>query len=154
MESIHQQSVASQELTEESFQKAAKPTRDFHSEEDMKMYYLQMAEIMGSKSRDKRKDINNLRNLQKRLKQFANALQHLNSHEWERGIVEIQNAAGVYMMQKEIDRNKLLQVNAEIGLHLQFVTQSACDTGVLKQMQGVMLYHLQNVEYLLKKINI
>ena len=149
MESIHQQSV-----TSEAPEEVTKPVHGFPSEEAMQTYYLQMAEIMGIRCRGERSEDNSIRNLYHRLKQFANTLQYINTHEWERGIAEIQNAAGAYMMQDNIDCKKLLQTNNEIGLHLQFIARLAGSAGFLRQLQGIIIYHLQNVEYLVKNIKV
>ena len=46
----------------------------------------------------------------------------------------------------------LLQANREIGLHLQFITQLASNVGFLKQLEGILYYHSQNVENLLKRV--
>lgn len=146
MESIHQQSVAP-----ETSEKVTKPIRGFLSQEAMKTYYLQMANIMGTRHQGEHSDENSIRNLYGRLKQFSNALQSINSHDWGQGVAEIQNAAGIYMMQGDINRSKLMQNNEEISLHLQFITQLASNTSIFKQLQGIISCHFQNVEYLLKR---
>ncbi|WP_233560460.1 MULTISPECIES: hypothetical protein [Bacteroides] len=51
-----------------------------------------------------------------------------------------------------LPHNTLLQANREIGRHLQFITQLASNVGFLKQLEGILCYHLQNVEGLLKKL--
>lgn len=133
-------------------EKATKPTRGFRSAEAMEAYYLQLAEITGTKCHDEQTDDISIRRLYRKLKQFNNMLAEFNIHEWGKGIAEIQNACGYYMMQSDIDRKKLLQTNEEIGLHLQFLINLAGSTPLLRQIQGIIAYHLQNVEYLLKGI--
>lgn len=85
-------------------------------------------------------------------KQFVNVLQLYTNHEWGKGFAEIQDACSVYMLQKDIDRNLLLKNSREIEKHLLFITQLAGNGFLLKQMQGAMVCHYQNVEYLLGKM--
>lgn len=68
------------------------------------------------------------------------------------GIAEIQDASGFYMLQSTLPHKTLLQANREIGLHLQFITQLASNVGFLKQLEGILYYHSQNVENLLKRV--
>ncbi|MCD8182201.1 MAG: hypothetical protein LUE99_02980 [Bacteroides sp.] len=93
-----------------------------------------------------------LQSLYRKLKQFINVLQLLSMHEWGKGILEIQNAEGIYMLQSNIDRKILLQTHQEIGLHLQFITQLAGNMSFVKQLLGILQCHYHNVEYLIKNM--
>ena len=90
--------------------------------------------------------------LKRKLRQFIHVLQLLGTHEWGNGIAEIQDASGFYMLQSTLPHKTLLQANREIGLHLQFITQLASNVGFLKQLEGILYYHSQNVENLLKRV--
>ena len=148
MENNNQQSEAIQELPSAPMH----PRLHFESDEAMKSYYLQLANIMNVKYTTSSSDQLSLQSLLRKLKQFTNALQLIDTHEWGKGILEIQNASGVYMMQKDIPSKTLLRANQEIGLHLQFLIQLAGSICFLKKLEGTLYYHNQNVLYLLKKL--
>lgn len=130
----------------------ARPCTNFPSEEAMKTYYLQLAEIMNIKSAEGYSEYMNLKCMHRKLKQFISTLQQINTHEWGKGIAEIQNACGAYMLQSNLPHKTLLQTNREIGLHLQFITQLAGNVGFLKQLEGILHYHLQNTAELLERM--
>ena len=90
--------------------------------------------------------------LHRKLKQYVHVLRLIGTHEWGKGIAELQDASGIYMLKSTLPHNTLLQANREIGRHLQFITQLASNVGFLKQLEGILCYHLQNVEGLLKKL--
>ena len=125
----------------------------FPSEKAMKTYYLQMTVIMNKNVHlAQASEYERIKFLHKKLKQFVNVLQLYTRHEWGKSVAEIQDACSVYMLQKDIDRKLLLQNSREIGQHLLFITQLAGNGFLLKQMQGAIVCHYQNVEYLLKKM--
>lgn len=138
--------------TQEVSNVAMHPRRDFSSEEEMKTYYLQLANIMNVKFAGESSEAKSLNCLRRKLKQFTHLMQFLGTHEWSKGIAEIQNACGAYMLQNSVDRKRLLQTNQEIGSHLQFITHLASNTGLAKQMEGILYYHYQNVLTLLDKL--
>lgn len=126
----------------------------FQSEEAMKAYYLQMADTMILSPRmEKYSEYARLKNLHHRLTQFLKALQYLNEHQWGKGVAEIQEACGVYMLQNNIDRKKLLHFNQEIGQHLLFITQLAENMNSIKRIFGIMNCHYYNVEYIMKGVD-
>lgn len=126
----------------------------FPSEDTMRTYYIQMTYVINPTLHiEKHTDYVRLKNLQRKLKQFINVLNHLNGHEWGKGILEIQNATGFYMLQNNIERKILLQTHQEVGEHLQFITQLAGNIGYMKQLLGILHCHYQNVEYLIKRMN-
>lgn len=140
------QTVAVQELPNA----AMHPRTDFPSEDAMKSYYLQLANIMNVNYTGGDSEYINMKCLHRKLRQFIHILQLIGTHEWGQGIAEIQNASGTYMMQSNTPPKILLQNNREIGLHLQFVMQLAGNVGFLKQLEGILRYHFQNIETLLK----
>lgn len=125
---------------------------DFPSEEAMKAYYLQLIDIMNIRYARESPEYVNLQCLQRKLRQFVQALRLIGMHEWGKGIAEIQDASGIYMLESSLPHKTLLQANREIGMHLQFIAQLASNVGFLKQLEGILCYHLQNVERLLKKL--
>ena len=129
---------------------AMHPRADFPSEEAMKTYYLQLADLMNVRYAEEPSEYLTLKCLHRKLRQFTCALQLIGQHEWGQGISEIQNACGVYMLQNVIERKILLQNNREIGKHLQFITQLAGNVGFLKQLEGILYYHFQNVKRILE----
>ena len=140
------QTVAVQELPNA----AMHPRTDFPSEDAMKSYYLQLANIMNVNYTGGDSEYINMKCLHRKLRQFIHILQLIGTHEWGQGIAEIQNASGTYMMQSNTPPKILLQNNREIGLHLQFVMQLAGNVGFLKPLEGILHYHFQNIETLLK----
>ena len=126
----------------------------FPSEDIMKAYYIQMTYVMNpSLHIEKHTDYVRMQNLQRKLKQFINVMHQLTDHEWGKGVLEIQNAAGIYMQQTNIDRKILLQANQKVGEHLQFITQLAGNVGYMKQLLGILNCHYQNIGYLIKMID-
>ena len=126
----------------------------FPSEDIMKAYYIQMTYVMNpSLHIEKHTDYVRMQNLQRKLKQFINVMHQLTDHEWGKGVLEIQNAAGIYMQQNNIDRKILLQANQKVGEHLQFITQLAGNVGYMKQLLGILNCHYQNIGYLIKRID-
>lgn len=131
---------------------AMHPRSVFASAEAMKAYYLQFANILNVRYVEEPSDFLSLDCLRRRLKQYIYSIQLVNTHEWGKGIAEIQSACGAYMLQNDLERRKLLQTNEEIGLHLQFISQLAGKVGFLKQLEGILHYHYQNVNLLLKQL--
>ena len=126
----------------------------FPSEDIMKAYYVQMTYVMNpSLHIEKHTDYVRMQSLQRKLKQFINIIQHLTTHEWGKGVLEIQSAAGIYMQQNNIDRKILLQANQKVGEHLQFITQLAGNVGYMKQLLGILNCHYQNIGYLIKRMD-
>ena len=142
------QPVTAQELSNV----AMHPRTGFPSEEAMKAYYLQLIDIMNIAYVKESSEYVSLQCLKRKLRQFIHVLQLLGTHEWGNGIAEIQDASGFYMLQSTLPHKTLLQANREIGLHLQFITQLASNVGFLKQLEGILYYHSQNVENLLKRV--
>ena len=126
----------------------------FPSEDAMKAYYIQMTYVINPTLYiEKHTDYVRLQKLQRKLKQFINIIQHLTTHEWGKGVLEIQSAAGIYMQQNNIDRKTLLQANQKVGEHLQFITQLAGNVGYMKQLLGILNCHYQNIGYLIKRMD-
>ena len=142
------QPVTAQELSNV----AMHPRTGFPSEEAMKAYYLQLIDIMNIAYVKESSEYVSLQCLKRKLRQFIHVLQLLGTHEWGNVIAEIQDASGFYMLQSTLPHKTLLQANREIGLHLQFITQLASNVGFLKQLEGILYYHSQNVENLLKRV--
>ena len=142
------QSVTAQELPNT----AMHPRTHFPSEEAMKTYYLQLIDIMNIAYMAEPSEYISLQCLHRKLKQYVHVLRLIGTHEWGKGIAELQDASGIYMLKSTLPHNTLLQANREIGRHLQFITQLASNVGFLKQLEGILCYHLQNVEGLLKKL--
>ena len=151
MENNNQQ-AASQTAGQELPSIAMHPRYDFSSEEEMKTYYLQLTNIMNIKFVGESPELMSLNCLRRKLKQFIHLMQLLGTHEWGKGIAEIQNACGAYMLQNNLDRKTLLCTNQEIGQHLQFIISLASHTGLAKQMEGILYYHYQNILQLLNKL--
>ena len=125
----------------------------FESDEAMKAFYLQMAiNINISQQIGENPEYIALKRLQHKLKQQARAVQPLCEYEWGRGISEIHEACGVYMMQKGIDPNKLIKANEEVGKHLQFMSKLAGNTGIIRQILGSLVFHINNVDYLMRRL--
>lgn len=142
------QPVTAQELPNA----AMHPRTGFPSEEAMKAYYLQLIDIMNITYAEEPSEYISLQCLKRKLRQFIHVLRLIGTHEWGNGIAEIQDASGIYMLQSTLPHKTLLQANREIGLHLQFITQLASNVGFLKQLEGILHYHFQNVESLLNKL--
>ena len=151
MENTYQQQ---QETSQASDYKQLNPVAySFSSEEDMKAYYLQMFNTMNQFIHScKISEYMQLHSLRRRLNRYIFVLQLLSRHEWGNGVVEIQNACGVYMLQPNVERKEQLRTNREIGQHLLFLTQLAGNIHITKQILGLMDSHYQNVTYLMNKI--
>lgn len=125
----------------------------FDSEEAMKTFYLQMANTLNVNIQlEGCQDFTRLENLHRKFRQFLDSLQPITEHEWKRGISEIQNACGAYLLQNQLAKKELLRINNEIGQHLQFITELAGNTGFLKQLYGNLNCHFQNLNFLMKKM--
>ena len=123
----------------------------FESDEAMKAYYLQMADNMNiSRQIGENPEYVALKNVLHKLKQYVRVLQYVCDYEWGRGVSEIHDACGVYLMQKNIEHRKLVKFNEEIGQHLQFIAKLAGDTGFMKQLQGYLAFHMNNVDFLVR----
>lgn len=151
MENIQTKSV--QEEVEKAMQQHIL-TR-FGSEEGMKTFYLQLANIL-------RVTLGNppigsecirLKKLSKKIGQYGTLLQALGDHKWEKGAAEIQQTLGIYMMQNDIDSKVRRQINMEIASQLQFIVYLAGNTTLIKQLQGLCDIHLSNLKYLLESIS-
>lgn len=125
----------------------------FDSEENMKTYYLQMADTLNANIQlEGYQELVLLKNLHRKIRQFIGSLQPITEHEWKSGISEIQNACGVYMFQNQIERKELLRINREIGQHLQFITELAGNTCFIKQLYGNLHCHFLNLNYLIRRM--
>ena len=149
MENNNQQEIT-QAISEE---KSYYVSTHFESDEAMKTYYLQMADNMNiSRQIGENPEFVALKNVLHKLKQYVRVLQYVCDYEWGRGVSEIHDACGVYLMQKNIEHRKLVKFNEEIGQHLQFIAKLAGDTGVIKQLQGNLAFHVNNVDYLMRRL--
>lgn len=119
----------------------------------MKSYYLQLAEIMNIHYTGEHSELTSIKCLYRKLRQFGNTMRFIGAHEWGQGIAEIQNTCGTYMIQSNINQKELLKTNKEIGLHLQFIVQLASNVCFVKQLEGILFYHYENVSYLVNKLN-
>lgn len=131
---------------------AMHPRSTFSSEEEMKAYYLHLADIFNVKFTEEPSEFLSLSSLRRKLKQYTTALQLISTHEWGTGIAEIHDACGVNMIHSKLEQQLLLKANKEIGLHLQFIMKLAGNVGFLKQLLGVLYFHYQNVVHLLNKL--
>lgn len=148
METINQQPTITQELPNA----AMHPRTSFTSDEAMKSYYLQLAEIMNIHYLGEYSELTSIQYLQRKLRQFGNTMRFIGTHEWGQGIAEIQSTCGTYMMQKNNNQKELLKTNKEIGLHLQFIVQLASNVCFVKQLEGLLSFHYENVSYLANKL--
>ena len=131
---------------------AMHPRPCFASVEDMRKYYLQMADLMNIRHVGEPSELTSIKCLYRKLRQFTDTMRFIGTHDWGKGIAEIHTACGVYMMQSNVEQKKLLQTNEEISQHLQFIAQLAGSVGYIKQLEGVLHYHYQNVAYLLERL--
>lgn len=97
-------------------------------------------------------ELTSIKCLHRKLKQFGNTMRLIGTHEWGQGIAEIQSTCGTYMMQNNINQKELLNTNKEIGHHLQFVVQLASNVCFVKQLEGILFFHYENVSYLVNKL--
>lgn len=131
---------------------AMHPRPCFASVEEMRKYYLQMVELMNIRYSEEPSELKSIKCLHRKLRQFTETMRFIGTHDWGKGIAEIHTTCGVYMMQSNVEPKKLLQTNEEISLHLQFIAQLAGSIGYVKQLEGLMQYHYQNVAYLLERL--
>lgn len=124
----------------------------FTSAEEMKMYYLKLAHLLNIRYPEESSELTSIKYLYRKLRQFTETMRFIGTHEWGQGIAEIHTACGVYMMQSNVDQKKLLHTNEEISQHLQFIAQLAGSVGFVKQLEGILHFHHQNVTYLLEKL--
>lgn len=124
----------------------------FNSENGMKMYYLQMSNIIRSAHINPPIDTeyNSLKKLSKKLKQYCTFIQTLGEHEWDKGIADIQKALGIYLMQNNIESKERKQTNQEIASQLQFIVFLSGNINIIKQLHGILQRHLSNVMLLLR----
>lgn len=131
---------------------AMHPRNIFASEEEMKAYYLHLADILNVKFTEEPSEFLSLSSLRRKLKQYIIALQLISTHDWGTGIAEIHDACGVNMLHSKLEQQLLLKANKEIGLHLQFIMELAGNVGFFKQLLGALYYHYRNVVHLLNKL--
>ena len=124
----------------------------FKSENEMKMYYLQMSILIRATHTYHSNDSEcvALKRLSIKLRQYSAFMQTLGDHKWEKGIVHIQKAVGFYLMQNSVDHQERKQANDEIASLMQSIIFLSGSRGIIKQLQGVLTNHLSNVMHLLK----
>ena len=131
---------------------AMHPRSTFSSEEEMKTYYLHLANVLNVRFTEEPSEFLSLTSLRRKLKQYIIALQLISTHEWGTGIADMHDACGVNMLHSKLEQQLLLKANKEIGLHLQFIMELAGNVGFFKQLLGMMHYHYRNVVHLLNKL--
>ena len=121
--------------------------------EELKDFYLKFAFLLNPDSCSvNRTEFELLNILLKDLKKILAALTHLNTHPWDEGIAEIQISCGVYSLQDNLSKEKRMQMNTSTGKHLQFLTQMAMDSPVMKLLYRNMNKHYMQVEMLVKQM--
>lgn len=136
--------------TQESSNTVPNSCLSFSSEEAMKTFYLQLANQTHPSIQNCISEIVRLEILDRKIKQFINALNFINVHDWGKGITEIHNATGVFMLQKDYPNKLLLQTNREIGQHLQFLMKLAGNVAIMKQLESFLNHHHKNLMALLR----
>lgn len=128
----------------------------FGSEEEMRRYYLQMANFirLPHKCCSEESEYKKLKMLGSKLKQFASFTHVLGEHKWEKGVANIQKALAIYLMQNDVDSKERRQNNDEIASQLQFIVYLAENSNLVKQLQGMFDRHRSNVLYLLDSMSV
>ncbi|WP_455591369.1 hypothetical protein [Bacteroides sp.] len=124
----------------------------FASREEMKAYYLQMNEFMnyGMPPATSPKDTD-FRRLRRKLKQYIDILSELNEHQWGDEISELATAGGGYMMLKNTDFYKKMEINQAVGKHIAFIVRISQNIYLMRQLQSLLHVHYQNVSLLIKE---
>ena len=73
-------------------------------------------------------------------------------HAWDDGMAEILLSCGAYSIQDDLNKKTRMQMNASMGKHLQFLTQMAMDSPVMKLLYRNMNKHYMQVEMLVKQM--
>lgn len=123
----------------------------FPNREAMKAYYLQMSSFVNFDTPLPEDETENLKRLKRKLKQFAGALSLLNTHEWGEGITEIQTACGGYLTKSDVEFWKRMRVNETVSKYFEFIIRVAQNIYLLRQLQGLLNIHYQNVVMLIKE---
>lgn len=124
------------------------------TEEELKDFYLQLARLINPNAcSTNRNDFEVLSILRKDLKRNLGILCKYTQHEWSEGMLEIQTACGVYSVQDSIQKKERLQMNASLGKHLQFLSQMASQSSVVRRMHAEYTRHFINVDYLLNQFS-
>lgn len=123
----------------------------FPDRKAMKAYYLQMSRLINYETPAPASETESLKRLKRKLKQLANALGIVNSHQWGEGISEMQTACGGYLTKNNENFWKKMQVNEIISNHFEFIIRVAQNIYLLRQLQGLLNIHYQNVGMLIKE---
>lgn len=122
------------------------------SKEELKDFYLKLARLIYPNAcSSKRSDFEVLNILRTELKKNLGVVSLYTQHMWSEGIPEIQTACGTYSIQDSIPKIDRLKMNTSLGKHLQFLTQMASASSIVRKMQTEYTRHVFNVEYLLKQ---
>ncbi|MCD8270016.1 MAG: hypothetical protein LUD46_17240 [Parabacteroides sp.] len=122
------------------------------SKEELKDFYIKMARLIyPSACSSKRSDFEVLNILRGELEKNLGVIGHFTQHKWGDGILEIQMACATYTVQDSIPKKDRLEMNASLGRHLQFLTQMASASSIIRKMQTEYERHIFNLEYLVKQ---
>lgn len=123
----------------------------FPDREAMKAYYLQMSNFVNYETPAPANETENLKRLKRKLKQFTHALGIVNSHQWGEGISEMQTACGGYLTKNNEEFWKRMRVNEIVSKHFEFIVRLAQNIYLLRQLQGMLNLHYQNIAMLIKE---
>lgn len=123
----------------------------FPDGEAMKAYYLQMSNFVNYETPAPANETESLKRLKRKLKQFTHALGIVNSHQWGEGISEMQTACGGYLTKSDVEFWKRRRVNETVSKYFEFIVRVAQNIYLLRQLQGVLNLHYQNVVTLIKE---
>lgn len=124
----------------------------FASDDEMKNFYLIQNRFVNPVSYFmQRSDLERLEDLVRMLKQQENILTLLETFHFD-GVGDLTRAFGRYMMDVNIPKTKRANIGNAVGKHMQFIADVACNVTHAKQMSRATHSHIQNVEYLIKKL--
>lgn len=124
----------------------------FSSDDEMLKFYLLLNRFINPVTYlMQRSDMERLEDLCRVLKQRTAFLIPVEEHRFT-GINELTRAIGIYMMNVNISKANRINAASLIGNQMQFITHMASNINHIKQMSRANHSHLQNVEYLIDKL--
>ena len=124
----------------------------FSSDDDMLNFYLILNRFVNPVTYlMQRSDMERLEDLHRMLKQQAAFLTPMENHYFS-GINELTRAFGMFMMNINISNTNRINTASLVGNHMQFIIHLASNMNHIKQMSHANYSHIQNVEYLIAKL--
>ena len=124
----------------------------FTSEEEMMTFYLTLNRLVNPVSYFmQRTDVERLTNLLRMLGKFQHFTDLFDVHQ-SMGIKVLVEGYGLYMMQQTVSKKERLLAAEHVGYQARFFMDVMKESAYAKIMTKILCSHIENVKYLLAKV--